>query len=268
MELEGKIAIVTGGGQGIGKAICLTFAREGADIVVADINPETAETTVQEVRAVGRRSMAIKTDVSKQDDVNQMVERVIREWGGVDILVNNAGIGIARLVEDLTAEEWHQVIGVNLDGTFYCSKAVIQTMKNRGGGKIVNIASPAAKSMTRAACASYTSSKAGILGFTRHLAFELAPYKINVNAICGGALTPKSRATPEQVEAQMKNSFFGDVNRPEDIANVALFLVSNKSRLITGTDIDAHAVTPGGMENWKNFVSIRKEALAKKDPAW
>ena len=172
MELEGKIALVTGAGQGIGKAIALTFAREGADVAVDDINIDTAEGTASEVKALGRRSMAIKADISIHDEVTRMMNKIIEEWGGIDILVNNAGIGNTRLVEDLTDEEWRHIFGVNLDGTFYCSKEVLETMKSRGGGRIINIASPAGKSMTRAACAAYTASKAGVLGFTRHLALK------------------------------------------------------------------------------------------------
>jgi 3-oxoacyl-[acyl-carrier protein] reductase len=267
MELEGKIAIVTGAGQGIGKAICLALAREGADIVAGDINPETGETTASEVRSLGRRAKAIKTDVSNYSEVNRMVGHVISEWGGVDILANNAGIGNTRLVEDLTEAEWHHVIGVNLNGTFYCSKAVIQTMKSRGGGKIVNIASPAAKTMTRAACAAYTASKSAIVGFTRHLAFELGPYKINVNAVLSGALTPKTRATPEQVQAMVADSLLGDISRPEDVANIVLFLASERSRMITAAAIESASI-PGGLKYWKDFVKRRKEAFAKDEPAY
>jgi NAD(P)-dependent dehydrogenase (short-subunit alcohol dehydrogenase family) len=267
MELEGKIAIVTGAGQGIGKAISLAFAREGADVIVDDINTKTGETTASEVRALGRRAIAFGADISNYNEVNQMVERVIGEWGGVDILVNNAGIGNTRLVEDLTEAEWHHVIGVNLNGTFYCSKAVIQTMKSRGGGKIVNIASPAARSMTRAACAAYTASKSAIVGFTRHLAFEVGPYKINVNTILSGALTPKNRATPEQVENMVANSLLGDIMRPEDMANIVLFLASDRSKMITAAAIVPSSL-PGGINYWKEFVQKRKESFAKGEPAY
>lgn len=139
MELEGKIALVTGAGGGgdggQGKVIALALAAEGADVAANDIDLELAESTASEIKALGRRSMAIKADVSDQDEVNQMVERIIREWGGIDILVNNAGFGNPVLVEDMTGEEWRRTLGVNLDGTFYCSKAVIQTMKTRGGGR-------------------------------------------------------------------------------------------------------------------------------------
>ncbi|MFC1533020.1 SDR family NAD(P)-dependent oxidoreductase [Thermodesulfobacteriota bacterium] len=269
MELEGKIALVTGAGWGMGKAIALTFGREGADVVVNDIKPETLEVTASEVRNLGRRAMAIKADVSKQEEVNRMVEQVIREWGGIDVLVNNAGIGYALMVEDLTEEQWHHVLGVNLDGPFFCSKAVIETMKSRGGGSIINISSLAAKKMSIASCASYTASKAGLVGFTRHLAFEVGPYKINVNAICPGfTLTGKGKVPdPKRARKFMDSNPLKDVCRPEDIADAALFLASKKSRMITGTILDIDAGESVVNQDWESYVKRRKEALAKGEPA-
>lgn len=268
MELEGKIALVTGaggGGSGQGRAIALALAAEGADVAVNDTNLEMAEETASQVRASGRRSIAIKADVSIDDEVNQMVERIIREWGGIDILVNNAGFGHAILVEDMTTEEWHRTIGVNLDGTFFCSRAVIPTMKSRGGGRIINIASPAGKSMTINGCAGYTSAKAGVMGFTRHLAFEVGPYKITVNSICPGMVIGGEHTPPPDVIKKMKEgSLLGEITRPEDTANAVLFLASDKARMITGTNVDAYAVAPGGKDYWEAFVKRRKEALAKR----
>lgn len=153
MDLQGKIALVTGAGRGIGKAIALTFAKEGADVAVNDVDAVNAEATASEVRALGRKSIAIGADVSKENEVQQMVARIIREWGGIDILVSNAGIGNQLMVEDMSAEDWHRVMGVNLDGPFYCSKAVIPTMKKRGGGKIIIISSLAARKMSIGNCA-------------------------------------------------------------------------------------------------------------------
>lgn len=274
MELEGKIALVTGaggtGGGAQGRAIALALAAESADVAVNDIDLESAEATALEVRALGRRSMAIKADVSVEDDVNRMVHEIITEWGGIDVLVNNAGFGNAILVEDMTAEEWRRTLGVNLDGTFYCSKAVIETMKHRGGGRIINIASPAGKSMTVNGCAGYTAAKAGVMGFTRHLAFEIGPYHITVNSICPGMVVGgrgKFAPSPEQLYAMKDRALLKDVIRPEDTANAVLFLASNKARMITGTNLDAYAVVPGGTDYWEAFVKRRKEALAKKEPA-
>jgi NAD(P)-dependent dehydrogenase (short-subunit alcohol dehydrogenase family) len=269
MRLENKIAIVTGAGQGMGEAIALTFAREGAEVVVNDINLANAEKTAEEIKSLGKRALAIQADVSSWAEVNGMVERVIRERGGVDILVHNAGIGNPRMVEDMTEKEWHHVLGVNLDGAFFCSKAVLGSMKGRGGGKIVFIASMAARSMSIAACAAYTSSKAGILGFARHLAFEVGPYKINVNAICpGGTLTPKLRATPEQVEKMKENIPLRDVSTAQDVANAVLFLVSDESRMITGTAIDVDAGQSLVHQPWETYVKRRKDAFARGEPAY
>ena len=264
MELEGKIALVTGAGDGIGKGIALTFAKEGADVAVNDMNLGTAEATASEVRALGRRSMAIKADVSVQDEVNQMVEQVIREWGGIDILVNNAGGGNRLMVEDMTAADWHRVLGVNLDGPFYCSKAVLETMKNRGGGKIINIVSLAARKMSIGNCVAYTTAKSGLLGFTRHLAFEVGPYKINVNAICPGAtLTPRVQRNSPIHMRMMKSNPLKDMPRPEDIGEAAVFLASKRSRMITGIAIDVDAGEFIVQQDWEGYVEARKKAFAQ-----
>jgi NAD(P)-dependent dehydrogenase (short-subunit alcohol dehydrogenase family) len=211
--------------------------------------------------------MGIKADVSVQDEVDQMVKEVIGEWGGIDILVNNAGFGKPILVEDMTGDEWHRTVGVNLDGTFFCSKAVLETMKNRGGGRIINISSPAGKSMTINGCAGYSASKAAVMGFTRHLAFEVGPYKITVNSICPGMVMGgrgEYSPSPEQIQKMREKALLKEVIRPEDTANAALFLASDKAWMITGTNLDAYAVTPGGADYWEAFVKRRKELLAKK----
>jgi NAD(P)-dependent dehydrogenase (short-subunit alcohol dehydrogenase family) len=264
MELQGKIALVTGSGRGIGKGIALTFAREGADVAINDVNITTAEETAAEVRALGRRSVAIQADVSRQDEVNRMVGRIVKEWGGIDILVNNAGFGNPLLVEDMTEADWHSVLGVILDGAFFCSKAVIETMKKRGGGKIINIASLAARKMSLGNCVAYTTGKSGILGFTRHLAFEVGPHKINVNAICpGGTLTPAVEHSPVHLKLKDSNPL-KDLCRPEDIAEAAVFLASNRSKMITGISVDVDAGEPLVGQDWEGYVKRRKEEFAKR----
>jgi len=267
MEFKGKIVLVTGAGgsgSGQGKTFALAFAAEGADVAVNDIDLAKAEATAKEIRALGRRSIAVKADVSNEAEVNVMVAKVVKELGGIDILVNNAGFGYPILVEDMTAEQWHRTIGVNLDGTFFCSKAVIPTMKSRGGGRIINIASPAGKSMTVNGCAGYTSAKAGVMGFTRHLAFEVGPYKITVNSVCPGMVMGGEHMPPPEVVQKMKEgSLLGDITTAQDTANAVLFLASEKARMITGTNIDAYAIAPGGKEHWDNFVKRRKEWLAR-----
>lgn len=273
MEFEGKIVLVTGAGGaggGQGKAIALAFAAAGADVAVNDMDLARAEATAKEVRALRRRSIAVKADVSDEAEVNQMVKRVVSELGGIDILVNNAGFGHPILVEDMTAAEWHRTIGVNLDGTFFCSKAVIPIMKGRGGGRIINIASPAGKAMTVNGCAGYTSAKAGVMGFTRHLAFEVGPYKITVNSVCPGMIMGGEHTPPPDVLQRMKEgSLLGDVSTPQDTANAVLFLASEKARLITGTNLDAYPIAPGGREHWNNFVKRRKDWKAgKRERPW
>jgi NAD(P)-dependent dehydrogenase (short-subunit alcohol dehydrogenase family) len=263
MEFEGKIALVTGAGgcgSGQGRVFALALAAGGADVAVNDIDLEAAEKTASEVRALGRRSIAVKADVSREDEVNAMVTRVVIELGGIDILVNNAGFGHPILVEDMTADEWHRTIGVNLDGTFFCSRAVIPVMKDRGGGRIINIASPAGKAMTVNGCAGYTSAKAGVMGFTRHLAFEVGPYKITVNSVCPGMVMGGDHLPPPEVLRKMKEgALMGDITTAEDTANAVLFLASEKARMITGTNLDAYAIAPGGREHWNNFVKRRKD---------
>ena len=270
MEFEGKIVLVTGAGgsgSGQGRAFALAFAAAGADVAVNDIDLAKVEAVAQEVKALGRRSIAVKADVSDEAEVNQMVKRVVKELGGIDILVNNAGFGYPILVEDMTAAQWHRTIGVNLDGTFFCSKAVIPAMKSRGGGRIINIASPAGKSMTVNGCAGYTSAKAGVMGFTRHLAFEVGPYKITVNSVCPGMVMGGEHMPPPDVLQKMKDgSLLGDITTAQDTANAVLFLASDKARLITGTNVDAYAIAPGGKEHWDNFVKRRKEFQARNRP--
>ena len=198
-------------------------------MAVNDIDPEAAEKTVSEVKALGHRSLAVPADVSNESEVNTMVDKVVKEMGGIDILVNNAGFGYPILVEDMTAEEWRRTIAVNLDGTFFCSKAVIPVMKERGGGRIINIASPAGKTMTVNGCAAYTSAKAGVMGFTRHLAFEVGPYKITVNSVCPGMVMGGEHMPPPDVLRKMKDgALLGDVSSAEDTANAVLFLASGK----------------------------------------
>jgi len=268
MEFEGKIALVTGAGgsgSGQGRVFALALAAEGADVAINDINLKAAEKTASEVKVLGRRSIAVKADVSCEDEVNAMVDRVVEELGGIDILVNNAGFGHPILVEDMTAEEWHRTIGVNLDGTFFCSKAVIPVMKERGGGRIINIASPAGKAMTINGCAGYTSAKAGVMGFTRHLAFEVGPYGITVNSVCPGMVMGGDHMPPPEVLRKMKDgALLGDITTAEDTANAVLFLASEKARMITGTNLDAYAIAPGGKEHWESFVKRRKDFRAGK----
>jgi NAD(P)-dependent dehydrogenase (short-subunit alcohol dehydrogenase family) len=267
MEFLKKIGLVTGGGQGIGKAIALALAKEGADVAVNDLDLDLAKSTTTEIKAIGSRAMAIKANVAVEEEVKAMVDRVVNEWGGIDILVNNAGTGRPMMVEDMDKAEWDRILDVNLGGVFNCSKAVIPVMKARGGGKIINISSLAAKTMSYHGGADYTASKAGVLGLTRHLAFEMGPYKINVNAICPGVtMTPlvEKHSTPEMRESVKNRTPMRGLVKPEDIAHAVIFLASEKARMITGSTIDVDGGLSLGLQDWETYVRTRKEALRQK----
>jgi NAD(P)-dependent dehydrogenase (short-subunit alcohol dehydrogenase family) len=264
MEFRGKIALVTGAGQGIGKAIALGLVGEGADVVANDLNLDLAESTAREIRAAGSRAMAIQANVAMEGEVVSMVDRIVKEWGGIDILVNNAGIGRPMMVEDMDKAEWDRIIDVNLGGVFNCSRAVIPVLKTRGGGKIIHIASLAGKTMSYHGGADYTASKAAVLGFTRHLAFELGPYRINVNAVCPGVtLTPLvvAHSTAEMRESVRSRTPMKDLVKPEDIANAVIFLASERARMITGSTIDVDGGISLGMQDWETYVRTRKEFI-------
>lgn len=235
MELDGKVALITGAAQGIGKAIALMLAKNGADIVVSDINLEKAQETSREIEAMGRRSMAIKVDVSKSEEVEQMVEKIINEFGKIDILVNNAGITRDKLILRMTEEDWDAVLNVNLKGTFNCTKAVIRHMSKQKSGKIVNIASVSGE-MGNPGQANYSASKAGVIGFTKTIAREFAQRGINVNAIAPGYIeTPMTDVLPEKVKEELKKMIpLERLGKPEDVAQAVLFLVSEASSYITG----------------------------------
>jgi len=235
LELEGKIALVTGAAQGIGRAIALLLAQKGADIVVSDINLEKAEEMAKEIEAVGRKGMAIKVDVANTDDVERMIEAILEQFGQIDILVNNAGIARDKLILRMTEEDWDAVLNVNLKGTFNCTKAVIKHMSKQRKGKIVNIASVVGE-MGNVGQANYSASKAGVIGFTKTIAREFAQRGINVNAIAPGYIeTPMTEALPEKVKEELRRMIpMERLGRPEDVAQAVLFLVSETSSYITG----------------------------------
>jgi len=258
MEFTGEVVLVTGSGKGIGKAIAAQFAQEGAFVCINDIVREDAERTAEELEKLGTKTLAVQADISKEEGVGNMFDLIFNRFGTIDILVNNAGIGDSFMVEDTTYEMWKKVIDINLNAAFLCCKAVIPVMQKKRHGKIVNIASVAAKKMSYHGGAAYTASKAGLLGFTRHLAYELAPYGINVNAVCPGAtLTPllKTSASPAQLEAELVRFPMGRFSEAEDIANAVVFLCSTKSRMMVGQAIDVDA---GELLAWTDFNSYQK----------
>ena len=235
MELNGKVALVTGGAQGIGKAVALMLAHHGADVIVADVNLEKAQETAKEVEATGRGAMAVKVDITRLNDVEQMVESAIARFGKVDILINNAGIARDKLILRMTEEDWDAVLDVNLKGTFHCTKTVIKHMSKQRSGKIVNIASVVGE-MGNAGQANYSASKAGVIGLTKTVAREFAQRGINVNAIAPGYIqTPMTDVLPDKAKEELKRLIpMERLGQPEDVAHAVLFLVSEASSYITG----------------------------------
>jgi len=244
MKLKGKIAIVTGASQGIGRGISLGLAEAGADVVVnCDRNIEGAETVAHEIRALGRRAIVAQADVSKSDDVNRMVQQTLRAFGTIDILVNNAGIFISSPIEDLKEEDWDRVMGVNLKGVFLCCQAVGRHMiEGESGGSIINVASISGL-MPEVSGGAYTPSKAGVLALTRLLAIEWAKYGIRANALSPGPImTPLQRAAFPSEKLLAARNRAVPMNRhgtPEEMAKVVVFLASDDSSYITGADITA-----------------------------
>lgn len=235
MDLEGKVALITGGAQGIGKVTALLLASRGADMAVSDINIHGALETVKEVEGLGRRGLALEGDVSNPADAENVVAKTVEQMGGIDILVNNAGITRDRLLLRMTEEDWDAVLNVNLKGTFNCTKAAIKYMIKRKSGKIVNIASVVGE-MGNAGQANYAASKAGIIGLTKSIAREYAQRGINVNAIAPGYVeTPMTEALPEKVKEELRGQIpMARLGTPLDVANAVHFLVSEASSYITG----------------------------------
>ncbi|MFQ5996328.1 MAG: SDR family NAD(P)-dependent oxidoreductase [Dehalococcoidales bacterium] len=260
--MKSKIALVTGAGRGIGKAIALALAKEGMDVAVNARHLPEIEVTAAEIETLGQRSMAVQCDVSDYEAVKNMVQRIINEWGGIDILVNNAGVAMSKMWEDMEKEEWEKVIDINLGSVLNCSKAVIETMKQRGGGNIVNISSMAAKSISDTSSPDYTASKAGVIAFTRQLAYELGPHNIRVNVVCPATvMTTITEITPEAEKKLIGVTPLRRLSAPEDIANVVTFLVSDKARMITGATIDIDGGQRLGFLDWETYVNIRKGLL-------
>ncbi|MGE4271739.1 MAG: SDR family NAD(P)-dependent oxidoreductase [Desulfitobacterium sp.] len=251
LQFSDKVVIVTGGGMGIGKAIAVAFAREGAKVMIADWNLEAAEATVKEISDNGGVTEAIKVNVANSADVKLMVDTTIEKWGTVDILINNAGISTGPImIEDMSEEDWRRVIDVDLTGIFLCCKAVIPVMKGNSYGKIINMSSNAAKRISFNGSGNYTAAKEGVLGFTRQLAYELAPYGINVNSVCPGAtMTPllERIATPETLKERLTYIPRGKFCSSEDMADACLFLASDNADMICGVALD---VDGGGLLGW------------------
>ena len=236
-KLEKKVAIVTGGGRGLGKVYCLRMAKEGAKVVVADILDREARETASEIKARGGTAIAIKADVTSEADTQRMADKAVQEFGRIDILVNNAGYyyGVARKpFNEISSEEWDRAMLVNAKGTWLCCKAVFPQMKKQGKGKIINVSSEAVFAPTKGMI-HYTTSKAAIIGITRVLAGELGQYGISVNAIAPGFTDTEASRTIGSVEKFDIGSIpMGRVGLPEDVVGTVIFFASDDSDFVSG----------------------------------
>jgi 3-oxoacyl-[acyl-carrier protein] reductase len=236
------VAIVTGGARGIGKAIALSFLREGAKVALVDVDKEKLEALKKEIEKEKGKVIAISCDISRSPDVKQMVDQVLKVFGRIDILVNNAGIIRRGTIDTVTEEDWDRVIEVNLKGTFNCCKAVAGVMKKQGYGKIVNVSSIAGKMGDITSAPGYGPSKAGMDALTKTLARQLAQYGINVNSVSPHAIeTEMSAQWSEERRKEIIASIpLGRLGKPEDVANAVLFLASDEASFITGEILDVN----------------------------
>jgi acetoin reductase-like protein len=245
MQFQDKVAIITGAASGMGRAMALAFAREGATVVVADLNEEGARRVVEEIESAGGQALAERLDVSDAADSKALVERVVERYGHLDILVNNAGIGLIKEVWETTPEEWDRIFAVNVKGLFFMAQAAAEPMRRQCSGKIVNLASIAGR-RGEALVAAYCASKAAVININQSLALALAPYGVQVNAMAPGVVdTPYWKEVDKQfgaITGKAEGETFRDVAQqiplgrtsvPEDVVPLALFLAGPGSDYIT-----------------------------------
>ncbi len=242
--LRGKVAIITGAGRGIGKAIALRFAREGADIVVCDVSAENIDAVSRDVMELGRAALAFKADITVKQDVENLVSATIDKFKKIDVLVNNAGVIRRAPLLEMSEEDWDMVVDVCLKGTFLCTQAVGKYMVKQKSGRIINLSSSAGLGTSDETMASYGAAKAGIVELTKVTARSLGKYGIGAVAIAPGTIATeleRIRRTPEEYEEFMRQRAsimaVGRVGQPEDIAALATFLASDESSFITGAVI-------------------------------
>ena len=246
MKLKGRVAVITGAGGSLGHGIALRLAEKGAQVMVNDKDSEAALETVNLIISQGGKAMAHGADVTKTEEVHEMIQQVVKEWGQVDILVNNAGAIRDALLTKMSDEDWDFVVDLDLKGSFICARAVASHMMERRYGKIVNLSSMSYKG--NVGQSNYVSAKAGVVGLTQALGLELARYGINVNCIAPGFIdTPKTRTLDEKIrERLIKNIPLRRMGEIVDIANAVLFLVSDESKYITRQVLHVS----GGMEGF------------------
>jgi NAD(P)-dependent dehydrogenase (short-subunit alcohol dehydrogenase family) len=247
MELSDQVAIVTGAGQGIGKAAALALAAAGANVVAADINEASVKETAAAIAATGRRALAIKADMGSVNDIDRMVSEAVAAWGRIDILVNNAGVTRRAYIMDLTEEDWDRIFRVNAKGVFFCLQRVAREMIPRRSGRIINTASIAGKGFAGTSNAIYAASKGAVISLTKTAAQQLARHNINVNAVCPGIVRTAMYTEMVRVMAETDGLSIEEVerravrsvplqraNEPEDIAATIVFLASPGARNVTG----------------------------------
>ena len=237
-----RVAIITGAGQGMGKAVALNLASESCNIVINDLNENSGLETVNQINSsYDSKAIFVKGNVISKNDIENTVKSTLDEFGRIDILVNNAGVLRPTKVIDIEEEEWDFVVNINLKGTYMFSRGVLPAMQKNGWGRIVNFSSTAGKNISTVGGAHYTSAKAGILGFTRHLAKEVAEYGITVNSVCPGLIDTEMVQSTISYELSQKyaNSFpIKRLGKPSEVADLVNFLVSDKASYITGASLD------------------------------
>ena len=244
MDLEGKVALVTGAGQGIGKVIAMKLAKSGATVVLNDLNMDGLKAVADEIENSGGKALPLEANVVNMDDIQAMVDKVVQELDGIHILVNNAGITRDALLLRMTVDDWDSVLSVNLKGVFNCTKSALKYMSKQKEGNIISIASIVGE-MGNAGQANYAASKAGVIGFTKTVAKEYAKRGIKANAIAPGfiATAMTDELSDKVKEEMMKQIPMGKLGTPEDVADAVLFLASDASSYITGQVININ----GGM---------------------